>query len=98
MIASNSIQPVPGTGQTKEPESAKLQHGDALGRLEFRGPPPPPEYESKQQLASRLGVSTRTIDNLMVQGLPYLKLTGKLVRFPRPAVNDWLGRQQIRRA
>jgi excisionase family DNA binding protein len=57
-----------------------------------------PEYESKKQLAERLGVSTRTIDNLMVKGLPYLKLTGKLVRFPRVGVDDWLGRQQIRRA
>jgi len=57
-----------------------------------------PEYESKQQLAARLGVSTRTVDNLMVRGMPYLKLTGKLVRFPRIPVNDWLGRQQIRRA
>jgi hypothetical protein len=28
-----------------------------------------PEYESKLQLATRLGVSTRTIDNLMTRGL-----------------------------
>jgi len=57
-----------------------------------------PEYESKQELAARLGVSTRTIDNLMTQGLPYLKLTGKLVRFPRIPVDQWLADRQVRRA
>ena len=62
------------------------------------GQPSEPEYESKQQLAARLGVSTRTIDNLMLRGLPYLALTGKLRRFPRGPVNDWLSRQQISRA
>ena len=57
-----------------------------------------PEYESKQQLADRLGVSTRTIDNLMLRGLPYLALTAKLRRFPRRVVDEWLSRQQVRRA
>jgi excisionase family DNA binding protein len=57
-----------------------------------------PEYESKQQLAARLGVSTRTIDNLMTRGLPYLALTGKLRRFPRSTVDAWLRQQEVRRA
>jgi excisionase family DNA binding protein len=56
-----------------------------------------PEYESKQQLAARLGVSTRTIDNLMARGLPYLALTGKLRRFPRTTVDAWLRQQEVRR-
>ena len=56
-----------------------------------------PEYESKQQLAVRLGISSRTVTNLMGRGLPYLKLTGKLVRFPRRAVDGWLTGQQISR-
>jgi excisionase family DNA binding protein len=56
-----------------------------------------PEYESKQELAARLGVSTRTIDNLMTRGLPYLALTGKLRRFPRVSVDAWLQRQEVRR-
>jgi excisionase family DNA binding protein len=57
----------------------------------------PPDYETKRQLAARLGVSTRTIDNLMVRGLPYLALTGKLRRFPRTIVDAWLRQQEVRR-
>ena len=56
------------------------------------------EYENKRQLAVRLGVSVRTIDNLLVRGLPHLKLTRKLVRFPRAAVDEWLAERQVRRA
>jgi excisionase family DNA binding protein len=55
------------------------------------------EYESKQQLATRIGVSVRTIDNLMKRGLPYLALTGKLRRFPRSIVDAWLRQQEVRR-
>ena len=56
------------------------------------------EYENKKQLAARLGVSVRTIDNLLVRGLPHVKLTRKLTRFPRAAVDDWLARQEVHRA
>lgn len=59
---------------------------------------PQSEYENKRQLAARLGVSVRTIDNLLVRGLPHLKLTRKLVRFPRAAVDEWLAERQVRRA
>ena len=61
------------------------------------GQNPPPDFESKQELAARLGVSTRTIENMMARGLPYLALSHKLKRFPRAAVNDWLRRLTIRR-
>jgi excisionase family DNA binding protein len=57
-----------------------------------------PEYENKRQLAVRLGVSVRTIDNLLARGLPHLKLTRKLIRFPRAAVDEWLAERQVRRA
>ena len=57
-----------------------------------------PEYENKKQLAARLGVSVRTIDNLLVRGLPHLKLTRKLTRFPRATVDEWLAGQEVRRA
>ncbi len=30
----------------------------------------PKDYESKKELAARLGVSVRTIDNLLKRGLP----------------------------
>ena len=59
---------------------------------------PAPEYENKRQLAARLGVSVRTIDNLLTRGLPHIKLTSKLTRFPRVAVNEWLAERQVRRA
>ena len=57
-----------------------------------------PEYENKRQLAARLGVSVRTIDNLLARGLPHLKLTRKLTRFPRAAVDEWLAGREVRRA
>ena len=56
------------------------------------------EYDDKRQLAARLGVSVRTIDNLLVRGLPHLKLTRKLTRFPRTAVDAWLAEREVRRA
>jgi excisionase family DNA binding protein len=59
---------------------------------------PTREYEDKRQLAARLGVSVRTIDNLLLRGLPHLKLTRKLTRFPRGAVDAWLAERQVRRA
>jgi excisionase family DNA binding protein len=57
----------------------------------------PPEYETKQQLATRINVSVRTIDNLLTRGLPYVRLTRKLIRFPRAAVDAWLLERQVRR-
>lgn len=56
------------------------------------------DYESKKELAQRLGVSVRTIDNLLVRGLPHVKLTRKLTRFPRIPVDDWLAERLVRRA
>lgn len=50
-----------------------------------------PDYETKSQVARRLNVSQRTIDNLMRQRrLPFIKLTSKLVRFPRADVDAFL--------
>lgn len=60
--------------------------------------PAPREFDDKRQLADRLGVSIRTIDNLLVHGLPHIKLTRKLTRFPRAAVDAWLAQRQVRRA
>ena len=57
-----------------------------------------PEFENKQQLAARLVVSVRTIDNLLTRGLPYVRLSRKLIRFPRAAVDEWLAERQVRRA
>jgi excisionase family DNA binding protein len=61
------------------------------------GPKKDPEYENKRELAARLGVSVRTIDNLLNRGLPHIKLTRKLTRFPRSAVDQWLKEREVRR-
>jgi excisionase family DNA binding protein len=43
-----------------------------------------PEFLSKAQAAQLLGVSQRTISNMMrLHRISYIKLTAKLVRFPR---------------
>jgi excisionase family DNA binding protein len=43
-----------------------------------------PELITKAVAADLLGVSTRTIDNMMRQKrISYVKLTSKMVRFPR---------------
>ena len=54
---------------------------------------PLPDYETKDQVAWRLNVSRRTIDNLMRQRrLPFIKLTAKIVRFPKAEVDAYLAR------
>jgi excisionase family DNA binding protein len=56
-----------------------------------------PAFEDKKQLARRIGVSVRTIDNLLDRGLPHIKVTNKLTRFPRADVDQWLRDRTIRR-
>ena len=59
-------------------------------RTEF---PASADYETKAQVARRLNVSKRTIDNLMKQRhLPFIKLTSKIVRFPKADVDAFLAR------
>ena len=54
---------------------------------------PPQDYETKAQVAQRLAVSIRTIDNLMAaRKLPFLRLSRKIVRFRRRDVDDYLSR------
>jgi excisionase family DNA binding protein len=63
------------------------------------GPHALPDYETKMQVARRLGVSTRTVDNLMRQRrLPFVKLSSKIVRFPRVEVDDYIRRNLTVRA
>ena len=51
----------------------------------------PADYETKLQVARRLNVSRRTIDNLIRQRrLPFIKLTSKIVRFPKAEVDAYL--------
>jgi excisionase family DNA binding protein len=61
--------------------------------LERKEIPASPDYETKSQVARRLNVSKRTIDNLMKQRrLPFIKLTSKIVRFPKAEVDAFLAR------
>ncbi|MDH7504007.1 MAG: helix-turn-helix domain-containing protein [Verrucomicrobiota bacterium] len=47
-----------------------------------------PHYETKAQVARRVSVSKRTMDNLIRRRrLPFIKLTSKLVRFPNADVD-----------
>ena len=71
---------------------------NAIQTVSDAGQTAEPQYETKQQLATRLGVSVRTIDNLLARGLPHIKLTRKLTRFPRAATDQWLSERQVRRA
>ena len=46
-----------------------------------------PELLTKAQTAQLLGVSTRTVDNLMrTHRISYVRLTAKMVRFPRAEI------------
>lgn len=50
-------------------------------------------YLTKQQLARRLNVSPRTVDNLIARrAIPFVRLSGKIVRFPRVAVDEHIQR------
>ena len=54
-------------------------------------PQEPLEYLTKNQLAARLGVSLLTIDNLMARHrLPYVRLSRKLIRFPKAEVDHYI--------
>ena len=61
--------------------------------LEQKESPASPDYETKAQVARRLNVCVRTIDNMMKQRrLPFIKLTAKTVRFPKAEVDAYLAR------
>jgi excisionase family DNA binding protein len=75
-----------------------MTNNEALGSGQAVVRAQPKDYESKKELAARLGVSIRTVDNLLTRGLPHLKLTRKLTRFPRLAVDEWLAGRLVRRA
>ena len=63
-------------------------------RPDTDAPPASPNcYLTKQQVASHLNVSTRTIDSMMrARKIGFLRITRKLVRFRRNDVDDYLAR------
>lgn len=50
---------------------------------------------TKQELCDWLKVSLPTVDRLMKQGMPFIKI-GKAVRFEQDDVKRWLEEQQDR--
>ncbi len=51
------------------------------------------EYLNKRQMAAWLGVSVRTIDNLLrARKIPFVRLSARLVRFPRSEVDAHFAR------
>ena len=50
-------------------------------------------YETKAQVARRLGVSERTIENMVHdRRIPYVRLTSKILRFPKADVDAYIQR------
>ncbi len=55
------------------------------------------KYENKKQLAERLGVSSRTIENWMAERrIPFCKITDRMVRFVPQEVDAALVKFTIR--
>jgi len=48
-----------------------------------------PQFGSKKDVAAMLQFSTRTVDNLMAKGCPYMKLGKRRTRFDLPEVAAW---------
>ena len=52
-----------------------------------------PDYETKQQVARRLGVSERTIEAMVHEKrLPYIRFTSKILRFPKADVDAYIAK------
>ena len=47
-------------------------------------------FGGKKEVAAMLGVCVRTVDSLMQQGCPHLKLGRRKVLFDLKEVGDWL--------
>ena len=54
----------------------------------------PPGLLNRIQVAELLGVSKRTIDNLVTQGLPYVLLGRRTARFDPAEVLAWVKRER----
>lgn len=51
-------------------------------------------FLTREQIAERLQVSPRTVDNLRANGMPSMELPGsRLVRFDADAVSEWMRQQ-----
>ena len=52
-----------------------------------------PDYETKKQVARRLGVSERTIEAMVHdKRIPYIRFTSKILRFPKADVDAYIAK------
>jgi len=49
-----------------------------------------PQFADKRTVATMLGMSTRSVDNFLAEGMPHLKLGLRRVRFDLDEVRAWL--------
>jgi predicted DNA-binding transcriptional regulator AlpA len=52
-----------------------------------------PRYGDKKAVAAMLGMSRRTVDNLVAQGCPHLRIGSRRLRFDMDEVRGWLTEQ-----
>lgn len=48
---------------------------------------------TKKELATRLKLTPRSVENLMLRGLPHLKLSKRCTRFKLEDVDAWLNQK-----
>ncbi len=59
--------------------------GNPLTATEVR-----PRYTDKHGIAGMLDMSVRSVDNLLAEGMPHIKLTARCIRFDVDEVRAWL--------
>jgi hypothetical protein len=67
-----------------------------LGRAEIPAiAPTMPSYLSPRDLAQRLKVSPLSIKRLMKEGLPYIRISERKVRFDPGKASEWLAKRTV---
>lgn len=56
----------------------------------LNGSPAGPRFGDKKSVAAMISMSTRSVDNLMREGLPHLKIGPRRCRFDLQECADWL--------
>jgi len=76
-----------GASKTSALDSSRSNGWQSVGR----------HLLTKQELATALGVSPRTIDNWMAQRrIPFIRITSRLIRFDLNRVKEALARYEIK--
>lgn len=59
--------------------------------------PQQPRFLTKRELAKLYSLSTRTIDNFLAQGLPYLAIGRRTVRIEEGEARQWVSERYEKR-